>query len=159
MDILVEALKTAVGKQVYHTAGDDPKKVSGPLERPAFVMPFYAFDQFIVTPPGETAPSLMDPDMPSMGSRRYQRVREYKKEIDELEFKLGYTYTFNFWGISQWLDRLNWEILPPVPLMPKINFNDFCGSPPVYCVMYTLKTDELTPKDTRHLESRKNYVW
>ena len=28
-------------------------------------------------------------------------------QIDELEFKMGYTYTFNFWGISQWLDRLS----------------------------------------------------
>lgn len=157
MDILVEALKTAVGKQVYHTAGDDPKKVSGPLERPAFVMPFYAFDQFIVTPPGEPAPSLMDPDMPSMGSRRYQRVREYKKEIDELEFKTGYTYTFNFWGISRWLDRVKWEVIMPV-IRSRINFNKFAGRPPVHVVIYTLKKDQVQAGDPRHLQFKKNYL-
>ena len=27
----------------------------------------------------------------------------------ELEFKVGYTYTFCFWGISRFLDKLQWH--------------------------------------------------
>jgi len=158
MSVLVENLKVAVGKQIYHTPGDDPTKVSGPLERPTFVMPLYAFDQFIVTPPGESPPRLTDPAMPTLGSVRVGRVREYKKEIEELELKMGYTYTFNFWGISQWLDRLNWQVIMPL-LRTRVDFNAFCGRPPVHVVIYTLKAGSVHKDDPRHLQFKKNYMF
>jgi hypothetical protein len=157
MSVLVETLKGAVGKQIYHSPGDDPSVVSGPLERPIFVMPLYANDQFIVTPPGEEPPSLMDPNMPNLGSKRVGRVNAYKKEIEELVFKKGYTYTFNFWGISQWLDRLNWQVLMPI-VGTRVDFDLFCGKPPVHVVMYTLKKDMMQDGDKRHLQPRKNYM-
>jgi hypothetical protein len=157
MAIIVENLKTAVGKNIYHTIGDDPKRVTGPLERPAFVMPLYAFDQFIVTPPGESPPSLMDPSMPTLGSTRAGRVRKYKKEIDALQFQIGYTYTFNFWGISQWLDRMNWQVIMPL-VRTRVDFDTFCGSPPVHCVLYTLK-ETGSNGDTRHLQHKKQYLF
>lgn len=153
MDMVVGMLKGVVGDQVYHSVGEDPKVVSGELERPVFVMPLWAFDQFIVTPEGEHPPSLTDPGLPSMGSLRVKRVKEFKREMDELRFRVGPTYTFCFWGISQWLDKLNWQIR--VPLMSPLDFNTFCGSPPVHVVLYTLKPGS----EKRHLQSRKNYYF
>jgi len=158
MAILVAALKKAVGKQIYHTPGDDPARVTGPIEQPTFVMPLYAFDQFIVTPPGQKPPSLMDPAMPTYGKTRSGRVSEYKEEITKLEFQMGYTYTFNFWGISQWLDRLNWQVIMPLVGM-RVSVNDFCGRPPVHVVIYSLKSDESEKGETRHLHHRKNYIF
>jgi hypothetical protein len=153
LELVVRLLKGAVGQQVYHSVGDDPRSHEGPIERPCFVMPLWAFDQFIVTPSGETAPELTDPVLPDMGSKRYRRISEYRSEVSELDFQVGPTYTFCFWGISKWLDKLNWQIKLPLSPLP-VNFNTFCGSPPVHVVMYTLKPAE--EGETRHLEHRKN---
>lgn len=160
MDMLVGMLKRVVGNQIYHSIGDDPRAVSGPpgdLERPVFVMPLWAFDQFIVTPEGEAPPSLTDPTLPSMGSVRVKRVKEFQRELEELEFCVGPTYTFCFWGISQWLDKLNWQIR--MPLMSPLDFNAFCGSPPVHVVIYTLKTLPGRDGERRHLQDRKRYFF
>eukprot|EP00929_Paragymnodinium_shiwhaense_P083920 TRINITY_DN44850_c0_g2_i1.p1 TRINITY_DN44850_c0_g2~~TRINITY_DN44850_c0_g2_i1.p1 ORF type:complete len:123 (-),score=29.24 TRINITY_DN44850_c0_g2_i1:595-963(-) len=82
---------------IYSTPGDDPSQVSGERERPAAVLPMWAFDQFIETPAGAEPPSLTDLAFPSMGSRRYKRVAEYKREMEALQkrFTSGPTYTFS----------------------------------------------------------------
>lgn len=152
--LIVQTLKGVVGQQVYHTVGDDPKTHQGEVERPAFMMPLWAFDQFIVTPEGDTPPQLNDPAIPTMGQRRSKRVREYRSELEELQLKAGPTYTFCFWGISKWLDKLNWRLRLPLSPVP-VNFNTFCGSPPVHVVIYSLKAAEIGEK--RHLQDRKNY--
>jgi hypothetical protein len=154
MSLLVSTLKQVVGNQVYHSPGDDPAGRLGPLERPTFVMPLWAFDQFIVTPEGETPPDLSDGDgLAAMGSKRTKRVNEFRAELDELEFKTGVTYTFCFWGISQWLDKINWRV--KMPFVGSIDFDRFCGRPPVHVVIYTLKPGD--QNDARHLQTRKNY--
>lgn len=153
MATLVRTLKNVVGNQIYHSAGDDPERVSGELEKPVFVMPMFAFDQFIVTPENETPPDLSDDIIPELGTKRVGRIREFKEELDELELKVGPTYTFCFWGISQWLDKLNWQV--KMPLLSPVDFNRFCGRPPVHVVIYTLRDDE----DRRHLQRRKNYFF
>lgn len=151
MATLVRTLKNVVGNQIYHSAGDDPERVSGELEKPVFVMPMFAFDQVIVTPENETPPDLSDEIIPELGWKRVGRIREFKQEISECELKVGPTYTFCFWGISQWLDKLNWQV--KMPLLSPVDFKRFCGSPPVHVVIYTLRDDE----DSRHLHRRKNY--
>eukprot|EP00930_Biecheleria_cincta_P102594 TRINITY_DN94365_c0_g1_i1.p1 TRINITY_DN94365_c0_g1~~TRINITY_DN94365_c0_g1_i1.p1 ORF type:complete len:413 (+),score=59.18 TRINITY_DN94365_c0_g1_i1:44-1282(+) len=153
MATLVRTLKNVVGNQIYHSAGDDPQRVSGELEKPVFVMPLFAFDQYIVTPENETPPDLSDEIIPELGSKRVGRIREFKQELDELELKVGPTYTFCFWGISQWLDKLNWQV--KMPFLSPVDFNMFCGNPPVHVVIYTLRDDE----DKRHLQRRKNYYF
>lgn len=155
MGTLVRTLKSAVGNQVYHSPGDDPDKVSGELEKPVFVMPLFAFDQYMVHPEGEDPPELTDENIPFMGSKRVNRVREFKRELEELKFKVGSTYTFCFWGISQWLDKLNWKV--KMPLLSPVDFNRFCGRPPVHVVIYTLKDDD--SRDPRHLQRRKDYFF
>eukprot|EP00913_Durusdinium_trenchii_P007669 g7205.t1 len=112
MDGVVRMLKSAVGNQIYHSIGDNPEDYRGSareLELPTFVMPMLAFDQFIVTPAGEEPPELDDECIPELGSKRVNRVREFQKDLDNLVFEVGATYTFCFWGISQWLDKLNWQ--------------------------------------------------
>mmetsp|Transcript_130706 Transcript_130706/g.317466 ORF Transcript_130706/g.317466 Transcript_130706/m.317466 type:complete len:400 (-) Transcript_130706:397-1596(-) len=160
METLVSMLKRVVGNQIYHSPGDDPQVVtSGEVERPAFVMPLWAFDQYIVTPEGQEAPCLSDPAIPSMGSTRVKRVRKFREELDKLEFRVGPTYTFCFWGISQWLDKLNWEI--KMPFMRPLDFNLFCGKPPVHVVIYSLQPQggQDPDKKQRHLQSVKQYYF
>mmetsp|Transcript_21108 Transcript_21108/g.59010 ORF Transcript_21108/g.59010 Transcript_21108/m.59010 type:complete len:412 (-) Transcript_21108:25-1260(-) len=157
MDGTVAMFKRIIGNQLYHSCGDNPKKVHGSLERPVFVMPLWAYDQYIVTPEGETPPRLSDPELQHMGSKRAKRVMEFKREIDNIEFRTGPTYTFCFWGVSQHLDVVKWEI-KGIPLMPAFSFNRFCGKPPVHLVLYALKSgDPDSSADSRHLQSRKNY--
>merc|ERR1712151_294721 len=81
----------------------------------------------------------------------------YIKGISALELKSGPTYTFSFWGISQFLDNINWEITGVVPFT-KINFNQFCGRPPVHLVMYSLQSAG-DDKERRHLQCRKQYFF
>lgn len=155
MEGLVSMLKRVVGNQVYHSPGDDPQHTAGDeIELPVFVMPLLAFDQFIVTPAGEVPPQLDDPDIPSMGSKRVKRVREFQEELDHLVFEVGPTYTFCFWGISQWLDKINWKVR--MPLMGSLDFDLFAGAPPVHVVFYTMDKPALET-DKRHLQSRKRY--
>jgi len=152
---VVAVLKKIVGNKIYHTPGDDPAVVSGgDLELPAFVMPLMAFDQYIVTPRGLTPPKLSDPSIPFMGSCRSKRIKAYQKEINDLVFEPGATYTFCFWGISQWLDKINWTVKLP---LAKVDFDLFCGRPPVHVVIYALKASQ--DGDSRHLEHLKQYYF
>merc|ERR1712176_1084496 len=60
-------------------------------------------------------------------------------------------------GISQFTDAVNWSISGVLPM--SIDFNTFCGRPPVTVCLYTLKSGLEKEGDTRHLESRKNYYF
>merc|ERR1711988_1049096 len=82
LQFMVRSLKAVVGDQVYHSVGDDPKSTKGNVERPVFVMPLFAYDQYIVTPEGEEPPRLTDPAISSMGSKRFRRVKEYRAEME-----------------------------------------------------------------------------
>merc|ERR1712048_532050 len=156
MGLVVAALRRVVGSDLYHSVGDDPKTTDGPREKPVFVMPLWAFDQFIVTPEGEKAPSLTDPHFHELGMKRADDRAAFIKEISALELKSGPTYTFSFWGISQFLDNINWEITGVVPFT-KINFNKFCGRAPVHLVMYSLQSSG--EEERRHLQCRKQYFF
>jgi hypothetical protein len=153
MDMVVNLMRRAVGDQLYHSVGDDPNSTDGEAEKPIFAMPLWAFDQFILTPEGEEPPKLTDPALPSMGSARSGRVKDFRSELEALTLEPGPTYTFCLWGVSQWIDKLAWELLMP---WGRIDCNKFCGSPPIHAVVY-----ELTPSatgDKRHLQARKRYI-
>mmetsp|Transcript_5611 Transcript_5611/g.9971 ORF Transcript_5611/g.9971 Transcript_5611/m.9971 type:complete len:415 (+) Transcript_5611:46-1290(+) len=153
MDGVVRMLKGVVGNQIYHSVGDNPQECTdGELELPAFVMPMWAFDQYIVTAAGETPPELDDECIPELGSKRVGRVSEFRKELDNIVFEVGPTYTLCFWGISQWMDKLNWQI--KLPLLGRLDVDQFAGAPPVHVVIYTLSRNS---DEQRHLQSRKTY--
>mmetsp|Transcript_118551 Transcript_118551/g.264734 ORF Transcript_118551/g.264734 Transcript_118551/m.264734 type:complete len:398 (+) Transcript_118551:106-1299(+) len=157
MEFTVSTLRRMVGETLYHSTGDDPEVVHGELERPAFMMPLWAFDQFIETPEGEDPPSLTDLELRSMGQHRVGRVKDYRRAVDELKLRVGPTYTFCFWGISQFLDKLNWKVR--IPFMKHIDFDVFAGSPPVHVIIYSLTHNRGDANETRHLASRKKYLF
>jgi len=156
MGMTVAALRQVVGNDMYHTVGDDPATTPAPHERPVFMMPLWAFDQVIVTPEGESPPDLSDPDFSKYGTLRADDRQAFVRELSALNLGPGPTFTFAVWGISQFLDCITWQLTKIVPFKP-IDFNLFCGAPPVHVVLYTLDLTGAPEGDTRHLQSRKNY--
>jgi len=77
------------------------------------------------------------------------------RDLENLRFRAGPTYTFCFWGISQYLDNIAWEVIWKIG---RIDFNQFCGKPPVHVVLYELLPAE-DERDERHLQSRKKYFF
>jgi len=156
MGLTVSALRQVAGQDLYHSVGDDPSCGCGPHEKPVFMMPLWACDQMVVTPEGEMPPDLSDPNFCEYGIRRTDDRRAFVEELSKLQPRPGDTYTFAFWGISQFLDCIKWE-LPKILPFKSIDFNLFCGAPPVQLVFYTLRQAE--GAETRHLQSRKNYYF
>jgi len=154
-EVIKAAVKRLMGGTFYYSPGDDPQKVKGERELPICSVPLWAFDQFIETPDGERPPSLTHPKFHTMGQTRGNNLRAFVKRMSELQLRPGPTYTFGFWGISQLFDALKWE-LQIVARGAGVDFNRFCGGPPVHQVLYTLDKSE-DKNDQRHLESRKNY--
>lgn len=153
MDLSVAGMRQVVGDRLYHTLGDESG--DGERERPAILLPLWAFDQFIETAEGETPPDLTDPNLPAYGHKRVGQIREYKRMIDGLDLRPGPTFTFCFWGVSRFCDVMLWQA-SGIPIFTPIDLNLYCGKPPLNLVLYTLKGDE---EDKRHLQSRKTYYF
>jgi hypothetical protein len=159
MKVVLAALKVIVGKDLHHSPGDDPAITAGEAERPIFSMPLWALDQFIETPEGEEPPLLTDPKFMEMGIRRADDPREFTRVLDNMEFKVGATYTLTFWSISPLIDNALWKIGGVIPGVT-VDFNQFCGKPPVHLVIYTLqRAQDASSDDHRHLDSRKCYLF
>jgi len=156
MKVVIAALRRVVGQDLYHSPGEPPKS-GQESELPTFVMPLWAFDQFIVTPEGEDPPDLHDPHFGSFGMHRVDDRKKFIEELSQLEFKPGCTYTFSCWGVSQFVDCVRWTIAKVLPV--SIDFNTFCSRPPVTVCCYSLRSGSLTEADQRHLESRKQYYF
>eukprot|EP00411_Alexandrium_monilatum_P063254 CAMPEP_0175530580 /NCGR_PEP_ID=MMETSP0096-20121207/21733_1 /TAXON_ID=311494 /ORGANISM="Alexandrium monilatum, Strain CCMP3105" /LENGTH=364 /DNA_ID=CAMNT_0016833303 /DNA_START=24 /DNA_END=1115 /DNA_ORIENTATION=+ len=149
----VATLRGVVGEDLYHSCGDDPKTVHGEAERPVFMMPLWAFDQIIVSEPGE------EPDIrniASLGTLRTSNRVEFIRRFSTLELEPGKVYTFAFWCISRFVDVVRWRMLGVVP--KGVNFNTFCGRPPVHIVIYEVEEDP-SGREKRHLQSRKTYYF
>jgi len=148
--VIVSACKAVVG-DCYHTGGDDPAQVQGEREQPAFVMPLWAFDQFHVAEPGKE-PELTS-DLTGIGSCRAEGFGAYRAAVEAATGSLSTdkVYTFCFWGVSRYLDIMNWKVIGFFP-GAKLDFNELCGTPPVFLTVYELQGDS---KEQRHLASRK----
>lgn len=140
--------------ECYHSNGQDPSTLLAGREPepPTFAMPLYAFDQFEVSRKG-TEPDLSG-DLESVGMRRSDGAKNYmaalKKALAELTTE--HVYTFCFWGVSQFLDCIRWEITGGIVPGMTVDFNRLCGSPPVYFSVYELND---SGSEKRHLKSRK----
>ncbi len=53
---------------------------------------------------------------------------EFRRDVFWPLFEVGPTYTLCFWGISQWLDKLNWQATRGKSKCHQLLFapNDFC---------------------------------
>lgn len=156
MGLTVAALRKVVGNDLYHSVGDDPQQGSTPHEKPVFMMPMWACDQLLITPVGEEPPDMTSPHFSTFGMKRVDDRKAFVKEMEGLKFAPGSIYTVCFWGISQFLDCQLWKVQRIVPFKT-IDFDQFCGRPPVTVVMYTLNASE--GGDLRHIQSRKNYFF
>mmetsp|Transcript_3728 Transcript_3728/g.9620 ORF Transcript_3728/g.9620 Transcript_3728/m.9620 type:complete len:360 (+) Transcript_3728:37-1116(+) len=153
---LVTACRSIVG-DCYHSTGDDPARTTGELEPPCFVMPLWAFDQFDVSAPG-SEPCLLGDDLDRKGVRRTDGVKTYIEAVENMiaSFSCDEVYTFCFWGVSQFLDCINWQVVGGLVPGVHFDFNKLCGSPPVHLSIYELQPS-CQNKDSRHVASRKRY--
>jgi hypothetical protein len=154
--VLVSACRNAVG-ECYHSVGDDPIKTAGEAEPPTFVMPLWAFDQFVVSEPG-AEPDLTG-DLEGAGMRRSSSgIREYTRAMETVaqSFSTNKIYTFCFWGASQFLDCMQWQVCGGILPGARLDFNKLCGRPPFHIGLYEL---EQSDTETRHLNSRKRHYF
>jgi hypothetical protein len=153
----VKLLRT-VAKDTYLARGDDPTVVKGELEKPSFVMPMWAFDQLIVSNPGEE-PDITG-DLQGLGKLRADDHNGFVESMRELDLGPGKTYTFCFWCISRFLNAARWEVASAVPGC-NFSFTSLCGPPPVTLAWYELAPSPQGAdgtRETRHLKSLKSYL-
>lgn len=152
--LLVRAARKIVGNDLYHSVGDDPARTDGEVELPTFVMPLWAFDHFHVCDPGSEP--VLTGDLNNVGLKRTDSIRNFAKAIGAATSSLrtDKVYTFASWGVSQFVDCMNWELVGIIPGL-RIDVNKLCGAPPVCVAMYEL----LDSHDERHLESRKRHYF
>lgn len=153
MNIVVAALRRVVGQDLYYSPGEPPQS-GQECELPTGAIPLWAFDQFIATPEGEDPPDLHDPHFASFGIIRAENRSKFVQEVSQLQMQPGCTYTFSFWGFSQFVDVVRWNVVKILPV--HIDFNTLCRRPPITVACYSLKKGSLTENDQRHLESRKH---
>eukprot|EP00931_Biecheleriopsis_adriatica_P118469 TRINITY_DN93873_c0_g1_i1.p1 TRINITY_DN93873_c0_g1~~TRINITY_DN93873_c0_g1_i1.p1 ORF type:complete len:385 (-),score=56.36 TRINITY_DN93873_c0_g1_i1:52-1206(-) len=159
---VISLLRHASGDGMYQTHGDDPRYVRGENERPAIVFPLWVMDQLIISNEGEEPPSLVDPQFCSYGIIRAQDRKGMQEAIKDLKFRPGPTFTFGFWCIAQFVDAVGWKV-PARGVIPEVKLNEIGTHPPAYITMYSLKPEceweVQEARDTRHLDSRKIYIW
>eukprot|EP00928_Gymnodinium_smaydae_P063248 TRINITY_DN46899_c0_g1_i1.p1 TRINITY_DN46899_c0_g1~~TRINITY_DN46899_c0_g1_i1.p1 ORF type:complete len:453 (+),score=73.40 TRINITY_DN46899_c0_g1_i1:74-1360(+) len=153
--LLLRAIQGFVGKELYHSPGDNPAAFQGECEPPTFAMPMWAIDMFHVANPGEE-PDISG-DLSGIGFRRTDGLTNYISEMNKTveNFSKDKVYTFCFWGISQFVDAVNWEFRGLFPSF-RMDANKLCGRPPVYIVAYQMKKKQ---DDPRHLVSLKKYYF
>merc|ERR1712118_259858 len=66
-------------------------------------------------------------------------------------------YTFCFWGVSRFLDAIKWEVSGDMSLPISLDFNQLCGSAPIYVVIYELDAVKDGGKEQKHMRSNKRY--
>jgi len=160
---VISLLRHASADNMYQTHGEDPASVQGEAERPTIAFPLWVMDQLIVTEEGEEAPRLDDPDFSTYGIIRAENRKGMQQALSGLVFQPGRTYTFGFWCIAQFVDAIGWKV-PARGVIPEVKLNEIGTHPPIYVTMYLLRpqeqwTDVQGRRDTRHLDSRKIYIW
>ncbi|CAK9031680.1 unnamed protein product, partial [Durusdinium trenchii] len=123
--VLIRAVQGVIG-DFYYSDGEDPSEVmpGEEVEPSTFVMPLWAFDQFMVSEAGEE-PEITG-DLTNVGMLRKDGLKAYAKELQKCinEFSKDKVYTFCIWGISQFLDCIRWEVGGIFPGMTA-NFSRF----------------------------------
>lgn len=159
--LLLRVVRGCIGDGFYETPGDDPTSTVGEVEPPTFAMPFWAMDQFHVAEPGEQ-PDMLG-DLSEYGTKRTDGMKAYVAAMQNVMDTLSTekVYTFCFWGVSQFVDAINWEFRGLFPGL-KVDVNSFVGTPPIYIAAYALQDDreqsEVT-KPQRHYMSQKQYIF
>lgn len=164
-DLILTAIRTAIGKEFYQTAGDPPSSTADELEPPTFVMPLWAVDQFEISDLGQE-PDLTG-DLNGVGMLRTNDFKAYQREMGRVVENIDTTkvYTFCFWGVSQFIDVNMWEFKGLLPGV-RMDASKLSGPPPIFVTCYEMKEsddDELLAdgrsRPRRHLISKKDYYF
>eukprot|EP00434_Breviolum_minutum_P044334 symbB.v1.2.039585.t1/scaffold6667.1/size16325/2 len=149
--VLIRAIQGVIG-DFYYSDGEDPSEVSPgeEVEPSTFVMPLWAFDQFVVSEVGEE-PEITG-DLSNVGMRRSDGLKAYVKELQKSveQFSTDKVYTFCIWGVSQFLDCIQWEARGIFPGMT-VNFSRFGLKSPLNIAIYEM------PGEHPDARSRKRY--
>lgn len=152
--VLIKAVQGVIG-DFYQSDGEDPRKAPPgvEVEPSTFVMPLWAFDQFVVSEVGEE-PDLCG-DLADVGMRRSDGLKAYVNELEKVveNFSTDKVYTFCIWGVSQFLDCIRWEARGIIPGMT-FGFSRFGLKAPLTIAIYEMPGEH---PDPRHLRSRKRY--
>merc|ERR1712066_1133847 len=99
-------------------------------------MPLWAVDQVVVSEAG-SEPDLMG-DLEGVGRRRVEGVDAYIRAMKAVarSFSTNNVYTFCFWGVSQFIDCMWWEICGGI--LPGVRLNRLCGPPPIFLSIYDM---------------------
>jgi hypothetical protein len=145
---------TKIIGDVYNSPGDDPSTIVGEAEPPTFVMPLWAFDQFIVSESGDE-PDLLG-NLENLGYRRTDGLREYVSAMKDVTENLSTekVYTLCSYGVSQFIDCIRWETCSVFPWL-RTDMRNMCGKSPIYVSLYELPKEDGFGEDRRHLQSRK----
>lgn len=160
-NVFIFAVRRVIG-EFYQSLGDDPDEVEGEAEPPTFVMPLWAFDQFIVSDVGQE-PDIAG-DLAGAGVRRTDGIAAYTRAVKSTidSFSTDKVYTFCFWGLSQFVDCMNWELLGgflPFTQGSRFDFAEAGCEPPINVVLYDIPGALPTDKDKRHLVSKKRHLF
>jgi len=119
------------------------------------------WDQMIVTRRGEEPPNLAS-DLSGMGLLRGgpggMGVSAYKAAVNSLMegMTTENTYTMCFWGCSQVVDVVIWQVSFSRAISG-MEMDTFFANNPLHGVVYELDWTGVSSEDRRHLESRKRY--
>ncbi|CAJ1343476.1 unnamed protein product [Effrenium voratum] len=138
--VLIRAVQGVIG-DFYYSDGEDPAQVDGEAEPSTFVMPLWAFDQFVASEAGEE-PEITG-DLSKVGFRRSDGLKAYVQELKSCvqNFSTDKVYTFCIWGVSQFLDCIRWEARGIFPGMT-VNFSRFGLKPPLNIAIYDMPGDD-----------------
>lgn len=124
-----------------------------------------AWDQIIVTPKCRSPPPLSS-ELQECGDshglnleRSKMGLPSYSEAVDEVfrTITSEETYTMCFWGISQIIDLVDWQI----KIGYSVSLGKFLEGSPLHLVMYDLATPQESALEAgrRHLESNKSYYF
>ena len=144
-----EALLRAVVPDVHFTLGDrGASSRSADAELPHAVASARGLDQLVVTPARTTPPRLQD-DLTSHSGVRAKMRKAAWAEHAGLPLRTDVTYTFGFWGVSRFVNLVEWKYELPGGVTAAME-----PAFPQHVVLYTLEGDAHGP----HRESKKAYI-
>lgn len=129
-----------------------------------------AWDQIIITPKGDEPPRLADElttDSHGLNlMRNSMGLPTYTERVEEVfrQINVDDTYTMCFWGVSQYIDLLQWRFdLVTYMAYP---MDTFFANNPIHVTMYEhepvitnsdTEDEESYRRERKHLESEKRY--
>lgn len=123
-----------------------------------------AFDQIIVTSPGEVPPIHADLDNLGITRRGAASSSDWSTAVEEIERGItpDKVYTLCFWSASKFLDLMGAQITDILPVFPAVSLSSILDRWPPHFVLYALEEPQETGESCSpplHLERNKEYIF